>query len=58
MFRTSPKTSEVWLFKGDRGGLAALAALDRLTHHAHTLTIRGESFRQYNRKKELSSVSE
>jgi DNA replication protein DnaC len=32
--------------------LLASAALDRLTHHAHPLTIRGDSFRQRNRKKE------
>jgi DNA replication protein DnaC len=31
---------------------------DRLTHHTHTLTIRGDSFRQRNRKKEaLPSTS-
>ena len=33
--------------------LLASAALDRLTHHTHTLTIRGDSFRQRNRKKEI-----
>lgn len=54
---TSNRTFEEWaeVFNND---LLASAALDRLTHHAHTLTIRGESFRQYNRKKELSSVPE
>lgn len=29
--------------------ILASAALDRLTHHAHTLVIRGESFRQRGR---------
>ena len=33
-------------------GLLSSAALDRLTHHCHTLVIRGESFRQRNRRKE------
>jgi DNA replication protein DnaC len=33
--------------------LLASAALDRLTHHAHTLTIRGDSFRQRSRRKEV-----
>jgi DNA replication protein DnaC len=33
--------------------LLASAALDRLTHHAHTLTIRGDSYRQASRRKEL-----
>jgi DNA replication protein DnaC len=32
--------------------LLASAALDRLTHYSHTITIRGDSFRQSNRKKE------
>jgi len=32
--------------------LLASAALDRLTHHAHTLTIRGDSYRQTRRRKE------
>jgi DNA replication protein DnaC len=27
-------------------GLVANAALDRLTHHAHTMVIRGQSYRQ------------
>ncbi len=30
----------------------ASAALDRLTHHAHTITIRGDSYRQRRRGKE------
>jgi DNA replication protein DnaC len=35
--------------------LLASAALDRLTHHAHTLVIRGDSFRQRGRRKENAS---
>jgi DNA replication protein DnaC len=34
------------------GSLLASAALDRLTHHAQTLVITGQSFRQRGRKKE------
>jgi DNA replication protein DnaC len=34
--------------------LLASAALDRLTHHCHTLVIRGESYRQRHRRKEVS----
>jgi DNA replication protein DnaC len=33
--------------------LLASAALDRLTHHAHTLVIQGESYRQRSRRKEV-----
>ena len=36
--------------------LLASAALDRLTHHAHTLTIRGDSYRQRSRRKEMSGM--
>ena len=32
--------------------LLASAALDRLTHHAHIITIRGDSYRQRRRGKE------
>ena len=32
--------------------LLASAALDRLTHHAHTITIRGESYKQRRRGEE------
>ena len=32
--------------------LLASAALDRLTHHCHTLVIRGQSYRQRGRRKE------
>jgi DNA replication protein DnaC len=37
--------------------LLASAALDRLTHHAHSLIIRGESYRQRCRRKEAPSTS-
>lgn len=49
---TSNRAFEEWaeVFNND---LLASAALDRLTHHTHTLTIRGDSFRQRNRKKEV-----
>ena len=33
--------------------LLASAALDRLTHHAHMLIIRGDSYRQRSRSKEV-----
>ena len=48
---TSNRAFEEWadLFAN---GLLASAALDRLTHHAHTLIIRGESYRQRERRKE------
>jgi DNA replication protein DnaC len=48
---TSNRAFEEWaeVFSND---LLASAALDRLTHHAHTLTIRGDSFRQRSRGKE------
>lgn len=50
---TSNRAFEEWadVFAND---LLASAALDRLTHHAHTLTIRGESYRQRERRKEAS----
>jgi len=46
---TSNRAFEEWgeVFAND---LLASAALDRLTHHAHTLIIRGESFRQRRRR--------
>jgi DNA replication protein DnaC len=49
---TSNRAFEEWgeLFAND---LLASAALDRLTHHAHTLIIRGQSYRQRNRRKEV-----
>jgi len=48
---TSNRSFEEWgeIFSND---LLASAALDRLTHHAHTLVIRGDSFRQRGRRKE------
>lgn len=46
---TSNRAFEEWgeVFGND---LLASAALDRLTHHAHTLVLRGDSFRQRNRR--------
>lgn len=51
---TSNRAFKEWaaVFGND---LLASAALDRLTHHAHTLIIRGESYRQQSRRKELGS---
>jgi len=51
MLITSNRAFEEWppLFNND---LLASAALDRLTHHAHTFVIRGESYRQRSRRKE------
>lgn len=48
---TSNRAFDEWaaVFNND---LLASAALDRLTHHAHTLVIRGESYRQRSRRKE------
>ncbi len=48
---TSNRAFEEWaeVFAND---LLASAALDRLTHHAHTIIIRGQSYRQRSRKKE------
>jgi DNA replication protein DnaC len=37
--------------------LLASAALDRLTHHTHTLIIQGSSYRQRQRRKEEHSTS-
>ena len=50
---TSNRDFSEWaeVFNND---LLASAALDRLTHHSHALTIRGDSFRQRDRKKEAS----
>ena len=50
---TSNRAFEEWgeIFSND---LLASAALDRLTHHAHTLVIRGDSYRQRGRRKEIS----
>jgi DNA replication protein DnaC len=48
---TSNRAFEEWteVFGND---LLASAALDRLTHYTHTLTIRGSSYRQRQRRKE------
>jgi DNA replication protein DnaC len=48
---TSNRAFEEWaaVFGND---LLASAALDRLTHHCHTLIIRGQSYRQRHRTKE------
>lgn len=39
-------------------GLLSSAALDRLTHHSHTLVVRGQSFRQLSRRKEGFSTQD
>jgi DNA replication protein DnaC len=53
---TSNRAFEEWaeVFNND---LLASAALDRLMHHAHTLVIRGDSYRQRNRRKEAATLS-
>ncbi len=50
---TSNRAFEEWaeVFGNE---LLASAALDRLTHHCHPLVIRGESYRQRSRRKEVS----
>lgn len=52
MIITSNRAFEEWteVFGND---LLASAALDRLTHHCHTLIIRGQSYRQRSRRKEV-----
>lgn len=52
---TSNRAFEEWaeVFNND---LLASAALDRLTHHAHPILIRGDSFRQRDRKKEVTPL--
>jgi len=54
MIITSNRAMEEWgeLFGND---LLASAALDRLTHHSQTLVIRGRSYRQLGRRKEVES---
>jgi len=54
---TSNRAFEEWpeIFNND---LLASAALDRLTHHAHTLIIRGESYRQRSRRKEMPAPTD
>ena len=51
MIITSNRAFAEWpqLFGDD---LLSSAALDRLTHHCHTLIIRGQSYRQLSRRKE------
>jgi DNA replication protein DnaC len=53
---TSNRAFEEWgeIFAND---LLASAALDRLTHHSHTLVIRGDSYRQRTRRKEIASIN-
>jgi len=58
MIVTSNRSFQEWpeVF-GD--GLLASAALDRLTHHCHTLTIQAKSYRQRSRRKEdINTVSQ
>lgn len=52
---TSNRAFAEWteVFNND---LLASAALDRLTHHVHTLTIQGDSYRQRSRRKETLST--
>lgn len=52
LIMTSNRAFEEWpeVFGND---LLASAALDRLTHHCHTLVIRGQSYRQRSRRKEV-----
>jgi DNA replication protein DnaC len=56
MIITSNRAFEEWaeVFNND---LLASAALDRLTHHTHTLIIRGDSYRQRNRRKEVPGTA-
>ncbi len=53
---TSNRALEEW---GDVFGneLLANAALDRLTHHAHTVIVRGQSYRQRSRRKEVTGTT-
>jgi DNA replication protein DnaC len=56
MIITSNRAFEEWaeVFNND---LLASAALDRLTHHTHTLIIRGQSYRQRSQGKEVSGTN-
>jgi DNA replication protein DnaC len=56
MIMTSNRAFEEWaeVFNND---LLASAALDRLTHHTHTLIIRGQSYRQRSQGKEVSGTN-
>ncbi len=51
---TSNRAFEEWP-EAFGNGLLASAALDRLTHHCHTLVIRGQSYRQRGRRKETET---
>ena len=53
---TSNRAFEEWaeVFGND---LLASATLDRLTHHTHTLTVRGSSYRQRQRRQEAHSTT-
>jgi len=53
---TSNRALEEWpaVFGND---LLASAAIDRLTHHSHSLIIRGESYRQHSRRKEMTRLN-
>lgn len=53
---TSNRAFEEWpeVFGNE---LLASAALDRLTHHCHTLVIRGQSYRQLSRRKEVADTA-
>ena len=53
---TSNRTFEEWgeIFSKD---LLASAALDSLKHHSHTLVIRGDSYRQRIRRKEIDPIN-
>jgi DNA replication protein DnaC len=52
---TSNRALTEWaeVFNND---LLASAALDRLTHHTHTLIIQGDSYRQRSRRKEVQGI--
>lgn len=53
---TSNRAFEEWaeVFENE---LLSSAALDRLTHHAHSLIIQGESYRQLSRRKEALLIA-
>jgi DNA replication protein DnaC len=53
---TSNRALEEWgeVFEDD---LLSSAALDRLTHHSHTMIIQGESYRQISRRREALSIA-
>ena len=53
---TSNRALEEWPEVFGDDGLLASAAMDRLTHHAQTLIIRGASYRQLERRKEVETA--